>query len=94
MNQLSNSAVKHTPGVAFYIEFAEGKAALEYERVDDVLNVEHTYVPPTLRGTNVGKQLVLALIDYATKEDLLVNPHCSFVANFFKRHPEHDHLLS
>lgn len=58
------------------------------------LAATHTEVPPELRGKRIGDELAHALLDYARREGLLVQPHCPFVAAFIKRHAEYADLVA
>ncbi|MEO8307650.1 MAG: GNAT family N-acetyltransferase [Pseudomonadota bacterium] len=74
---------------AFYMQ-QDGKriAELTYVRAKDALIViDHTGVEPELRGKGVGRQLLLAAVDWARKNSLRVKPSCSFAVAHFARDP-------
>lgn len=49
---------------------------------------EHTLVPSEIGGRGVAGKLVEALVADARKQDIKIDPQCSYVAAAFKRHPE------
>ena len=50
--------------------------------------VDHTLVPPALRGRGIAARLVEALVADARAERFRIVPQCSYVAVAFRRHPE------
>jgi predicted GNAT family acetyltransferase len=68
------------------------KAFVEYERVDDVLVVTHTWVPKEIGGRGIAGQLVRAALDFARDQDLKVRPECTYADAWMRRHPDYDAL--
>jgi len=68
------------------------KAFVEYERVDDVLVVTHTWVPKEIGGRGIAGQLVRAALDFAREQGLKVRPQCSYADAWMQRHPDYDAL--
>lgn len=68
------------------------KAFVEYERVDDVLVVTHTWVPKEIGGRGIAGQLVRAALDFAREQGLKVRPECSYADGWMRRHPDYDAL--
>ena len=68
-------------------------ARCDYQRRGNVLRVHHTEVPPAFEGRGIAAALVAALIDYARQEGLAVEPACSYVRSYMRRHPETHELL-
>lgn len=72
------------------------KAVLQYEIVDcqsvpsrSVLDLQHTYVPQSLRGRGIAQHLCIAGFEYAKQQGYLVKPTCSYVSDtFLNRNPE------
>lgn len=86
--------VKHsTEEQEFYIETKDGKALLHYEREGDVLNFQHTFVPPSLRGQGVAEQIVAEGFRYAEENSLKVIPSCPYVARLVMKKPEWKRLV-
>lgn len=69
----------------FVALLGESEAELTYRPVGaGILDYNHTWVPPSLRGTGVGKALVRFALDYAREQGYTVRPSCSFVARFLE----------
>ena len=83
-------AVVHEPEHhRFVAHVAGGDALLLYSRPDDrTIDLEHTEVPTTARGTGVADLLTKAAIDYARANKLRVIPTCPFTRKWLARHPE------
>lgn len=59
-----------------------------------IISADSTEVKPALSGKGVAKELVLALIDYASEENLKIIPVCSYVIAFFKKNVAYHPLLA
>lgn len=66
----------------------------DYQRRGDVLVMPHTVVPAALRGHGIAAALVQAALDWARAEGLKVEPVCSYVAAYMRRHPDTHALLA
>ncbi len=64
-----------------------------YYVVDGVMRINHTAVPAALEGRGIAAKLVRAAIDYAAAHGLEVEPWCSYVRTYMKRHPDSQALL-
>lgn len=62
-------------------------------RQGDVLVLHHTEVPAALQGLGLAGLLVQATLNWAREHGLCVQPRCSCVAAYMKRHPETQDLL-
>ena len=80
-------AVEHQPG-RFVLRVEGQVAELVYERRGDVLDIQHTYTPPALRGRELAARLTEAAFAFARSEGLRVVPTCSYTAAWAERHPE------
>lgn len=69
-------------------------AYLSYIKNGDVLNYNHTIVPPELGGQGIGSQLAKHALDYARDNGKKVVPSCSFVDNYITKHPEYQDVLA
>nr|WP_275087358.1 GNAT family N-acetyltransferase [Staphylococcus agnetis] len=68
-------------------------AEITYTFVDaHTIDVNHTFVDPSLRGHGVAKQLFNAVIKKAQEEDLKIIPSCSYVHAQFERDTSLAHL--
>jgi len=89
-------SIRHEPEARrFVIELAGETALIRYrELAGRVLDLDHTFVPPALRGGGIASQLTEHALRYAREHGYRVIPSCPFVAAFIERHPEHGNLLA
>ena len=90
------SSIRHEPEARrFVIELAGGTGLISYrELAGRVLDLDHTFVPPALRGGGFASQLTEHALRYAREHGYRVIPSCPFVAAFIDRHPEQRDLLA
>jgi predicted GNAT family acetyltransferase len=69
-------------------------AVCSYRRMGEVLVLHHTEVPAALSGHGVAATLVQAALTWAREQGLKVQPTCSYVAAYMRRHPETQDLLA
>jgi predicted DsbA family dithiol-disulfide isomerase/predicted GNAT family acetyltransferase len=72
---------KTNRGDEYYLEYNifEGK----------VLDAHHTFVPVNGRGKRLAEKLTFACFEFAKKEQLLVQPSCSYISStFLKKYPD------
>jgi hypothetical protein len=69
-------------------------AMCSYRRTGNVLVLHHTEVPSALAGQGVAAALVQAALAWAREQGLKVQPSCSYVAAYMRRHPETLDLLA
>jgi uncharacterized protein len=83
-------AVRHEPDRSrFVLDLADGEAELLYgEFAEDVLDLQHTEVPPSGRGKGVGDALVRAALAFARERGARVMATCPYVQAWLRRHPE------
>ena len=62
-------------------------------RLGDVLVLHHTEVPAAMQGLGLAGLLVQATLNWAREHGLRVQPRCSCVAAYMKRHHETQDLL-
>ena len=76
-------------GSRFVVSLPDGEAQLVYASFgDDLLDLQHTEVPPSGHGEGVGDALVRAALAYARERDLNVIATCPYVQAWLRRHPE------
>jgi uncharacterized protein len=74
---------------AFYISNGEEQIAeMSVNVTDHLMKVLHTEVAPEAEGKGLAKDLLSAMADHARKNNLKVQPLCSYVAVQFRRYPE------
>ncbi len=71
-----------------------GVAFATYRADDETVAINHTEVPPDLRGRGIGDQLVRGVLDVIRASGRKVVPRCGFVATYIRRHPEYHDLLA
>lgn len=78
----------------FELVINETKALLYYEVYSDSVWVfTHTLVPDPLKGKGIGSMLLEKVLHYCRAQKIRVVPECTFVAAYFRRHPEWNDLL-
>lgn len=55
--------------------------------------IDHTEVDESYRGQDVGKQLLMELVEMARKNDIKILPLCPFANAMFKKNPEIQDVL-
>ena len=81
---------------SFYIEEDEKQLAeMTYSLSgDNTMIIDHTEVDDSLRGKNVGNQLLNRAVEYARTNNLKIFPICPFARKVFeKRHEEFKDVL-
>lgn len=62
---------------------------MSYSRAgENKIIINHTEVDPEFKGQNIGKQLVIAAVDYARKNQIKIIPLCRFAKSVFDKTPE------
>ena len=82
-------------GKAFRHYNAAGEMDAEITYVpkgEGVIEANHTFVDPSIRGQGVAHQLVDQLADFARKENLKIYPTCPYVGALFEKSTEYDDL--
>lgn len=80
----------------FFIILDGQEAILKYTEIPNkkVLDYRSTFVPPELRGKQVGETLVKSALDYAKQNGIKIIPTCSFVKRVIDQHPEYKSLVA
>jgi predicted GNAT family acetyltransferase len=89
-------AIRHDEeGRRFVADLADATAELTY-RLRDATTVvfDHTYVPPSARGSGVAAALAARALEWARASGFGVVPVCSYVAMYMQRHREYEDLLA
>jgi predicted GNAT family acetyltransferase len=90
----ASAEVVHNEGAArFEMRMAEGLCIAQYRMVDGVMWLTHTEVPPAIEGRGHAAHLVRTALDHARALGLKVQPACSYVRAYMRRHPESQDLL-
>jgi uncharacterized protein len=78
----------------YELEVEGGLAFIDYVRDDRKVIMTHAEVPVALRGGGIGSTLVKGALAMVRDRGEKVVPHCSFVAQYMRRHPETLDLLA
>ena len=84
---MTRIAVVHEPG-RFVARVDGEEAFVAYAVAGNVMDVQHTYTPPALRGRAVAARLTEAVVAHAQAEGLRIRPTCSYTRAWLARHPE------
>jgi predicted GNAT family acetyltransferase len=68
-------------------------AYLEYSLSGNVLELTHTEVPKSLRGTGLASALAESALRWARKDNLKVDIICPSVQEYIAKHPEYSDLV-
>jgi predicted GNAT family acetyltransferase len=86
--------VRHNASAGrFELETDGGLARADYRMQGDVMRIVHTEVPPEAEGKGIAGQVVRAALEHARTHGLRVQPLCSYVRAYMRRHPETHDLL-
>ena len=87
--------IRHDEERGFFSVVVDGvKGYVQYERKGETLVATHTVVPPAIGGRGIAGQLVARLFEHARAAGLKVQPQCSYVAAWTRKHPEVADLLA
>lgn len=88
-----HEVVHDAAGHVFELQVEGERALLEYRLRDGVMVITHTGVPEAIGGRGIAGVLTTAALEYARNNGLKVEPACSYVAAFMRRHGEYADLL-
>ncbi len=87
--------VTHNEAQSRYELEIEGSVAYSsYVREEDKLVIVHTVTPPALRGRGIASRLVKEMLADVRRQGLKIVPRCSFIVDYFERHPEERDVLA
>ena len=91
-----NLEVHHDENARKYDAVVDGKESVcEYSPAGEyVLDFQHTYTPPEVRGRGIADELVQYALDDVRARGYKVIPSCWFVRVFIDRHEEYKLLLA
>lgn len=81
---------------SFYVE-VDGKVAAEMTWVwagDQQIIIDHTQIDESLRGKNVGRELVHRAVLFARENNIKILPLCPFAKSVFDKTAEYRDVLS
>ena len=77
----------------FELDVDGGIAFANYRLTPDAVIITHTETPRSLRGRGIASLLVEGALDLIRADGRKVIAGCSFVANYLRRHPEHETMV-
>ena len=81
--------VRHNAAASRFEAEIDGQLCrADYHLIDGVMRINHTAVPRALEGRGIAGILVRAAFAFAEANGLMVEPWCSYVRTYMKRHPE------
>ncbi len=87
--------IEHLPERGRFQTIVEGHLCVtEYRLAAGVMQMTHTEVHPSLEGRGIAARLVAAALAHARVADLKVEPQCSYVRTYMRRHPQTRDLLA
>lgn len=87
--------VEHLPERGRFQALVAGHRCIaDYRLAGDVMQMLHTEVHPTLEGRGIAGELVAAALAHARAHGLKVQPLCSYVRAYMRRHPETQDLMA
>ena len=66
----------------------------DYQLRGNVMWMTHTVVPPAVGGRGIAAELVRVALAWAEEKGYAVEPSCSYVEVYMRRHPETQKLLA
>jgi predicted GNAT family acetyltransferase len=60
----------------------------DYHLAHGVMHMTHTYVPRPIEGRGIAAALIDAALAHARAKGLRVDPQCSYVRAYMRRHPD------
>jgi hypothetical protein len=90
--------ITHEPGgdIGEFVVEHDGRrlGTMNYTRENGVVEILHTEVDPSLRGSGAAGQLVAAAVDWARREQLQIAPRCAYARSVFKKTPDYQDVLA
>ncbi len=86
--------IQHNPDQHRFEYTEDGlTSVIQYQLADGVMSITHTEVPTKLEGRGIAADLTRAALDTARRDGLQVDPVCSYVQSYLRRHSEYQDLL-
>lgn len=86
--------VVHNAAASRFEATVEGQRCVAgYVLVGGVMRMSHTEVPSALENRGIAAELVRVALEWAAANGFRVEPRCSYVRAYMRRHPESQALL-
>ncbi|MFL6699793.1 MAG: GNAT family N-acetyltransferase [Vitreoscilla sp.] len=90
-----NVAVTHNAARQRFEATVDGHLCVaDYQLRGNVMWMTHTGVPPAVGGRGIAAELVRVALEWAGRQGHRVEPACSYVQVYMRRHPEAQKLLA
>jgi hypothetical protein len=94
MSPTPSIEIRHLPESCRFEATVEGlRCELDYRLSPGRMHITHTGVPRPLEGRGIAAALVRHGLNWARHQGLQVDPICSYVAVYLRRHPDWQDLL-
>ena len=81
--------IEHHPENSRFQALVEGHLCVaDYTLSPGVMHIVHTGVHPSLEGRGIAAALIAAAFEHARTQQLKIDPVCSYVRVYIRRHPE------
>lgn len=87
-NIMEYSFEKHSNGYRQLDATGHAIVEITYEKLDDTVAANHTFVDPSLRSRGVAWKLLDHLADAMRKKGKKIFADCSYIVDHFNRKPE------
>ena len=88
-------AVTHNAARQRFETTVDGQLCVaDYQLRGNVIWMTHTGVPTAVGGRGIAAELVRVALEWAEEKGYTVEPSCSYVEVYMRRHPETQKLLS
>ena len=88
-------AVTHNESRQRFEATVDGQLCVaDYQLRHNVMWMTHTGVPSAVGGRGIAAELVRVALAWAEEKGYRVEPSCSYVAVYMRRHPETQKLLA
>lgn len=68
-------------------------AEVTFPQEGEAVNINRTFVDPSLRGQGVAGKLMEAVVQVLQEKNQKAKPTCSYAVKWFEKHPQYAHLL-
>ena len=89
------AAVTHNATRQRFETVVDGQQCVaDYQLRGNVMWMTHTGVPSAVGGRGIAAELVRTALDWAEQKGYAVEPACSYVEAYMRRHPDTQRLLA
>lgn len=78
----------HADRLQFRLPLPDGVAHVDYSVANgQIVSLDHSYVPPALRGQGAGEQLVIGCFEWLQAHGQVPVLRCSYIRRIADKHP-------